>query len=78
MDEICRSNIIQRDNKKFARKLSKNLVQLAKEKNNYVSRSFVTLKVSTQIIKQESNWLGPQDWSAISLQDIIASICDQR
>ena len=31
-DEICRSNIIQRDNQKFARKLNKNLVKLAKER----------------------------------------------
>jgi len=33
MDEICRSNIIQRDNIKFAKKLNKQLVPLAKEKN---------------------------------------------
>lgn len=37
MDEICRSNIIQRDNVKFAKKLSKQLVPLAKEKNKTVS-----------------------------------------
>jgi hypothetical protein len=36
--EICRSNIMQRDNIQFARKLSKDLVKLAKEKNKYVSR----------------------------------------
>ena len=36
MDEICRSNIIQRDNVKFAKKLSKQLVPLAKEKNKTV------------------------------------------
>ena len=38
MDEICRSNIIQRDNVKFAKKLNKELVVLAKEKNKTVSR----------------------------------------
>ena len=37
MDEICRSNIIQRDNLKFAKKLNKELVPLAKEKNKTVS-----------------------------------------
>ena len=37
MDEICRSNIIQRDNVKFAKKLNKELVPLAKEKNKTVS-----------------------------------------
>ena len=37
MDEICRSNIMQRDNKKFAKKLDKNLAKLAKEKNKTVS-----------------------------------------
>ena len=37
MDEICHSNIMQRDNKKFARKLDKSLAKLAKEKNNTVS-----------------------------------------
>ena len=36
MDEICRSNIIQRDNVKFAKKLNKQLVPLAKEKNKTV------------------------------------------
>ena len=35
--EICRSNIMQRDNMVFAKKLNKNLVKLAKEKNKYVS-----------------------------------------
>ena len=39
-DEICRSNIIQRDNQKFARKLNKNLVKLAKERADLVR--FVT------------------------------------
>jgi len=33
VEEICRSNIIQRDNVKFARKLNKDLVPIAKEKN---------------------------------------------
>ena len=42
LDEICRSNIIQRDNLKFARKLSKGLVQLAKERNNTVSLIMLT------------------------------------
>ena len=37
MEEICRSNIIQRDNVKFARKLNKDLVPIAKEKNKTVS-----------------------------------------
>ena len=37
MDEICRSNIMQRDNKRFARKLDKSLAKLAKEKNKTVS-----------------------------------------
>ena len=37
MDEICRSNIIQRDNVKFAKKLNKELVPLAKAKNKTVS-----------------------------------------
>ena len=36
--EICLSNITQRDNILFARKMSKDLVKLAKEKNKYVSR----------------------------------------
>ena len=36
-EEICRSNIIQRDNQKFARKLSKDLVKLAKERSDLVS-----------------------------------------
>jgi hypothetical protein len=43
--EICRSNIMQRDNILFARKLSKDLVKLAKEKNKYVSK-FIFLKSS--------------------------------
>ena len=38
MDEICRSNIMQRDNKQFARKLDKSLVKLAKERSKTVSR----------------------------------------
>jgi len=33
-DEICRSNIIQRDNQKFARKLNKDLVKVAKERSD--------------------------------------------
>ena len=37
-EEICRSNIIQRDNLKFARKLNKDLVKLAKERSDLVSR----------------------------------------
>ena len=37
-DEICRSNIIQRDNQKFARKLNKDLVKLAKERSELVSK----------------------------------------
>ena len=37
VEEICRSNIIQRDNVKFARKLNKDLVPIAKEKNKTVS-----------------------------------------
>ena len=37
--EICLSNIMQRDSIKFARKLNKDLVKLAKEKNKLVSRS---------------------------------------
>ena len=41
MDEICRSNIIQRDNVKFAKKLNKQLVPLAKEKNKTVCFIFV-------------------------------------
>ena len=45
MDEICRSNIIQRDNLKFAKKLNKELVPLAKEKNKTVS--CITCKAST-------------------------------
>ena len=36
-EEICRSNIIQRDNLKFARKLNKDLVILAKERSVLVS-----------------------------------------
>ena len=36
-EEICRSNIIQRDNLKFARKLNKDLVKLAKERSVLVS-----------------------------------------
>lgn len=39
-DEICRSNIIQRDNQKFARKLNKDLVKLAKERAVLVSMKF--------------------------------------
>lgn len=39
-DEICRSNIIQRDNQKFARKLNKDLVKLAKERAVLVSMNF--------------------------------------
>ena len=35
-EEICRSNIIQRDNLKFARKLNKDLVKLAKERSDLV------------------------------------------
>ena len=35
-DEICRSNIIQRDNQKFARKLNKDLVKVAKERSDMV------------------------------------------
>ena len=37
--EICLSNIMQRDNIQFARKLNKDLVKMAKEKNKIVSRS---------------------------------------
>ena len=36
MDEMCRSNILQRDNQKFARKLNKNLVKIAKERSDMV------------------------------------------
>ena len=42
-EEICRSNIIQRDNLKFARKLNKDLVKLAKERSVLVSRTHVLL-----------------------------------
>ena len=45
MDEICRSNIIQRDNVKFAKKLNKGLVPLAKEKNKTVSTPWILLTV---------------------------------
>ena len=38
-DEICRSNIIQRDNQKFARKLNKDLVKLAKERSELVRKT---------------------------------------
>jgi hypothetical protein len=44
--EICLSNIMQRDNVLFARKLSKDLVKLAKEKNKYVSGFFLFQKSS--------------------------------
>ena len=37
--EICLSNIMQRDSIQFARKLNKNLVKMAKEKNKLVRRS---------------------------------------
>ena len=42
-EEICRSNIIQRDNQKFARKLSKDLVKLAKERSDLVSTNLSNL-----------------------------------
>ena len=42
--EICRSNIMQRDNIQFARKQSKDLVKLAKEKNKYVSTFSISEK----------------------------------
>ena len=45
-DEICRSNIIQRDNQKFARKLNKNLVKLAKERAVLVRCPYSTSKAS--------------------------------
>ena len=53
MDEICRSNIMQRDNKKFARKLDKSLAKLAKEKNKTVSIVLGGL----ESYKQESAWV---------------------
>jgi len=58
-DEICRSNIIQRDNQKFARKLNKDLVKLAKEravlaKNDDMWSERARRKVISAII---SEWL---------------------
>ena len=50
MDEICRSNIMQRDNKKFARKLDKSLAKLAKEKNKTVSYLLVALKLTNRTV----------------------------
>ena len=38
--KVRRSNIIQRDNQKFARKLNKDLVKLAKERAVLVSMKF--------------------------------------
>ena len=52
MDEICRSNIMQRDNKKFARKLDKSLAKLATEKNKTVS----SVVGSIEAYKLESTW----------------------
>ena len=56
MDEICRSNIMQRDNKKFARKLDKSLTKLAKEKNKAVRY----LVGGLETCKQDSSWVSEQ------------------
>jgi hypothetical protein len=53
MDEICRSNIMQRDNKRFAPKLDKSLAKLAKEKNKTVSIVLGGL----ESYKQKSAWV---------------------
>jgi hypothetical protein len=53
MDEISRSNIMQRDNKKFARKLDKSLAKLAKEKNKTVSNE----KGDLETFKHGSVWV---------------------
>ena len=50
MDEICRSNIMQRDNKKFAKKLDKNLAKLAKEKNKTVSSTVCSTELIILVI----------------------------
>ena len=43
LDEMCRSNILQRDNQKFARKLNKDLVKVAKERSDHVIIKFSKL-----------------------------------
>ena len=53
MDEISLSNIMQRDNKKFARKLDKSLAKLAKEKNKTVSNE----KGDLESFKHGSVWV---------------------
>ena len=57
-EEICRSNIIQRDNLKFARKLNKDLVKLAKERSDLVSRHTSHYTVDTD----ECEWFSGSKW----------------
>lgn len=52
-DEICRSNIIQRDNQKFARKLNKDLVKLAKERAVLVSMNFDNIQKFLSCCRQK-------------------------
>ena len=71
-DEICRSNIIQRDNQKFARKLNKDLVKLAKERAVLVSKNWTLTALQTFLLcsrlkmmtiyglrEQEEKWYQP-------------------
>ena len=54
-EEICRSNIIQRDNQKFARKLSKDLVKLAKERSDLVSTNLSYLILGWRNTRKVTN-----------------------
>ena len=67
-DEICRSNIIQRDNQKFAKKLSKDLVKLAKERSVLVSRTmFHSWRSINDIITTQLRTLSINSWTIESI-----------
>ena len=73
-EEICRSNIIQRDNLKFARKLNKDLVKLAKERSDLVSTHITQL---TQINVSDFQAQNDDMWSERSRRKVILAIISE-
>lgn len=74
-DEICRSNIIQRDNQKFARKLNKDLVKLAKERAVLVSIIFDFDNIQKNVLLQAKN--DDNLWSERARRKVISAIISE-
>ena len=75
LDEMCRSNILQRDNQKFARKLNKDLVKVAKERSDHVIIKF------SKLIQNQLFYFKAQNddnlWSERARRKVILAIISE-